>query len=223
MTVHSLSKCIILVCAGGMLAGCDSELPTPVEASSSHAHISTAAVDHAALNAALAELRRETARWHRLDLATSEDGGYVLAMGCIDERIVPGVAAADERGMGYHFANPALIFADPATGVPDLEVDLLTPELLVYAKHPVTGRMQLAGFDYFVPAGGIHGSPAEGGVPPMIAEIGVPFTWSPAHGGWMFHIWSWQHNPDGMFENFNSAVPMCDCELDELDFSCVAD
>ena len=98
MTVHSLSKCIILVCAGGMLAGCDGELPTPVEASSSHAHISTTAVDHAALNAALAELRRETARWHRLDLATSEDGGYVLAMGCIDERIVPGVAAADERG-----------------------------------------------------------------------------------------------------------------------------
>jgi hypothetical protein len=28
-------------------------------------------------------------------------------------------------------------------------------------------------------------------------------------GGWMFHIWLWENNPAGMFNNWNTAVPLC--------------
>lgn len=200
------SRILALVCAGGVLAGCDSAgAPSPVEASAGHSH-AAAPSNTAAISQELIKLRAATAEWHNEQKAA--DAGYDFMVGCIDERIL-GVPEGSARGMGYHLANGAII---------DDDIDLLNPELLVYGKDPANGKLRLAGFDYFVPASPTWPSPADGGSPPTL--LGLDFTWSEPHGGWMFHIWPWWHNPDGMFDNFNSAVPQCDCELAPGDFSC---
>ncbi len=39
--------------------------------------------------------------------------------------------------------------------------------------------------------------------------FGIPFTRNDGFGVWMFHIWVFQHNPAGIFANFNPKVPQC--------------
>ena len=147
----------------------------------------------------LNDLRRHSAPWHNPDQAA--EAGYTIEVGCSDER-TEGLSAEDARGMGYHTVN--LDFFDP-TGA----VHLLQPQTLVYALHASSGQFKLAGFDYFVPSA-IRG-PA--GPAPVIAELDMPLMWNDTHDGWIAHIWLWMHNPDGMFENFNPDVPLCECEI----------
>jgi hypothetical protein len=37
--------------------------------------------------------------------------------------------------------------------------------------------------------------------------------WNDAHDGWIAHIWLWQKNPDGIFDNFNPEIQLCECEI----------
>lgn len=39
----------------------------------------------------------------------------------------------------------------------------------------------------------------------------MPLMWNPVFQAWVIHIWPWWHNPDGIFENYNPTVPLCDC------------
>jgi hypothetical protein len=39
--------------------------------------------------------------------------------------------------------------------------------------------------------------------------FGDPYRWSEAFQGWMFHIYAWGHNPDGITTDFNPAVRLC--------------
>lgn len=149
----------------------------------------------------LDDLRRETAAWHDPEKVPDR---YSANLGCIDERVVAGVDPAEARGMGTHPFDPQAL---------DDQVDLLEPETLVYGRNPNSGKQKLAAFDYFIPASETWPAPEDGGEPPVMPELEMPFTWSPAHGGWMFHIWLWWHNPDGTFANFNPTVPTCECEL----------
>jgi hypothetical protein len=79
-------------------------------------------------------------------------------------------------------------------------------------------RTRLAAVEYFLPysakwparvdpafarAPTLHDFPSTSGLPD------VAFVDTPRFGGWMFHIWLWENNPAGMFENFNAAVPLC--------------
>jgi hypothetical protein len=194
---------LALVCA--LAVACDAEQPITVDAALGHNHSPAAAFahgssEHAAVNKAIAELRRATADWHNPGKA--EAAGYVAALGCIDERVM-GLSESDARGMGYHVLNPDRLFDGG-------EVNLFEPELIVYAENPANGKLQLAGFDYFVLGSDV--GPDE--PPPSL--LGVEFTWSPmaanSAGGWMLHTWPWWHNPDGMFENFNPTVPTCGCD-----------
>jgi hypothetical protein len=195
-----------VLCAAVVLTGCDSGQDSPVEAVSAHAHAAPHVADAALVAQALNDLRAATASWHN---EKQLPAGYDTPVGCIDERIM-GVSPGSARGMGYHLADLALM---------DDHIDLLQPEVLVYGKNPANGKLRLAGFDYFIPASEMYPSPGDGGTPPQI--LGMDYTWSEPHGGWMFHIWPWWHNPDGMFDNFNPAVPTCDCQLNPGDFSCM--
>lgn len=165
------------------------------------------------LAAQLAALREATAQYH-----SAHDGYPVLfiapplttANGCVSDMA--------HGGMGFHYARAV----DPATGAPggiaDRTLNYLDPELLVYA--PKNGNSvepggdpayaRLAAFDYFVPFA-VWDSLEP---PPTSADLGlaidpaIPFQKS-RFDGWMFHIWPWENNPDGMFANWNPAVPLC--------------
>ena len=76
----------------------------------------------------LAEVRRVTARFHDLDAAL--EAGYELGwVNGSGTRIITGCVAHPTAGaMGYHYFNEQLM--------DDLAVDLLEPEVLVYAPGP---------------------------------------------------------------------------------------
>lgn len=150
----------------------------------------------------LDELRARTAAWH--DPEKAIEAGYTFDVGCVDERAVEGVSPADARGMGRHLVNLGLEFDGG-------QVDLLNPEIALYARNE-GGELRLAALDYVVHEIDVP-SPDDGGVAPVMPELGMPFHWSPAHGVWMFHLWLWWPNPHGMFADWNPTVPLCDCEV----------
>jgi hypothetical protein len=210
MLPNSFLRYITLAGAGLLLIGCGADTPTGSERAGALERLPAfSSLSQSEIAQTLAELRQHTAPWH--NMAKAEEAGYTTMLGCIDERVVEGVNPEIARGMGYHPANLALF---------DDEVDLLNPETLVYGLQP-GGKLRLAAFDYFIPASETWPSPEDGGQPPSLSELGVPFTWSPVHNGWMFHIWAWWENPDGMFANFNPTMPVCECELDPQIGACL--
>lgn len=159
----------------------------------------------------LNELRALSAKWH--DPQKAIEDGYTFDVGCVDERAVEGVTAAEARGMGRHLVNLGLEFDGG-------HVDLMEPEIALYARSAESGELKLAGLDYVVHGSDVP-SPDAGGEPPVMPELEQPFHWSPAHGVWMFHIWLWWDNPDGIFADWNPTVPLCDCELSPESPFCV--
>lgn len=199
---HSLHLTVVF---GFLLTvACTGDTATPADVDAVLAPAAVSADQSSAQIArAVGELRAQSAAWH--NRAKAEDAGYTIDVGCSDER-TEGLSAATARGMGYHTLNLELL---------DDEAHLLEPELLVYSLEPASGKMKLAGFDYFIPAGFYPGpaSPDYPGEPPVLQGLGTPMAWNDAHDGWVAHAWPWLHNPDGMFENFNASVELCECEI----------
>jgi hypothetical protein len=141
------------------------------------------------INQQLSDLRSFVAQFHNFDRAVAY-GYSVAAPG-------PGVCISDpiRGGMGFHYtyANEDL--------VGDGKVELLKPEFLVYAPME-NGGVKFSALDYFVPY--TTWSQSE---PPSL--LGVPFVREDGFQAYVLHIWLFWHNPAGMFENYNPAVPLC--------------
>jgi hypothetical protein len=191
-----------LACMALFAGACAQDSPSTPEFARSHAHDAFAAsLSPSEIAQALKDLRARSAPWH--NEAKAEAAGYVVDVGCTDER-TEGLPASIARGMGYHTVNPDLI---------DDRSTLLDPELLVYSLNHASQKLELAGFDYFIPGAFYPGpdSPQYPGEPPILEGLGTPLLWNDAHDGWIGHVWPWRHNPDGMFQNFNPTVPLCTC------------
>lgn len=188
-----------------LVAGCGSEPPAPAVVDvAAHAHGQMGAMlPQATVAQVLQELRAKSAPWHSEKHA--DEAGYTMPVGCTDER-TEGLSAADARGMGYHTLKPSLI---------DAETHLLDPELLVYGRDKPGGPLKLAGFDYFIPGAFYPAptSPGYPGTPPILQGLGTPLMWNDAHNGWIAHIWLWKKNPDGIFDNFNPEILLCECQV----------
>lgn len=197
-----------------LLAGCTAD--APLEVDSHHAHgngVTLSSLSQASQARTLDALRRLSAPYH--DLAAAQALGYGLLTAAPLTAADGCVSSAAEGGMGYHYTR--------GDNLDDGVVSLLDPEFLVYApkqgpRSDGEARTRLAGFDYFLPYGGAWPGPDDPGFvraptlhdfPTMRDLPDVAFAPS-RFGGWMFHIWLWEHNPDGMFANWNPAVPLCD-------------
>lgn len=155
--------------------------------------------DHAAhadatLQDELAQVRRATARFHRVEeaLAAGYELGWVNGSGV---RIISGCVSNPTAGaMGYHYFNPELM-ADNA-------VDPLEPEVLVYESAP-DGGLKLVAVEWVVR--GPNTNPP--GVATAPSVLGMPMhILVPAVGFWLKHAWIWKHNPAGMFADWNPEV-----------------
>jgi len=162
---------------------------------------SAAAHDHAAhvagLESELAQVRRVTARFHRVEeaVAAGYELGWVNGSGM---RIITGcvtnVANPAAGAMGYHYFHPQLV-ADNA-------VDPLEPEALVYAPAP-NGGLKLAAVEWVVR--GPNTNPPGVSSPPSV--LGMPMhILVPAVGFYLKHAWVWMNNPAGMFADWNPEV-----------------
>jgi hypothetical protein len=141
----------------------------------------------------LARMRAGTAHYQRFDRAVAD--GFVDPSGELEC-----VAHPELGGMGIHFVN----FERYAT----LEIDPSRPEILLYEPRS-GGGMKLVGVEFAVNAEAWYA--AGNTAPPSVA--GVPYDPpNPAAGNplvqssYTLHVWTWQHNPEGMFRPFNPRV-----------------
>lgn len=133
----------------------------------------------------LAAVRAATAQFHRSEVA--EAAGYFDTAECVEHPVL--------GGMGYHFVNFGLL---------DLELNPTQPEILVYAPSP-SGKLKLVAVEYAVP---IEPWDAVYDYPPSV--LGQELHAAPHLGLYILHAWVWQHNPAGMFADWN---PNVSCEL----------
>jgi hypothetical protein len=166
-----------------ILVGCDSEpLASPSETEPQFAVGATAA-----LNQDLARVRAATARFHDVNTAIAE--GYAPVSECV---AIPGVG-----GMGFHYANMALIM--------DAGYSADAPEALLYEPRP-DGSLKLVAVEYVIVQDFWHGA-GNAGLPEF---HGRPFDITPAAGPnpatYTLHAWVWTPNRKGVLEPFNPAV-----------------
>jgi hypothetical protein len=173
-------------------------IPTVAFAGGDAAGEDAAVHDHAAHNAALqdelARVRRVTARFHDLDAAL--EAGYELGwVNGSGNRIITGCVAHPTAGaMGYHYFNKELM--------DDLAVDVLKPEVLVYASGP-NGQRKLVAVEWV--ARGPNSNPPGVSEPPSVLGMQMHIL-VPAVGFYLMHAWVWKPNPAGMFADFNPEV-----------------
>lgn len=140
----------------------------------------------------LGQVRRATAKYHRIEAAQADGYANPETGHC--------VAAPGLGGMGVHVVNPSLVF--------DGVLDSARPEVLLYAPA-AGGDLRLVGVEYLLPAAAWRGP----GAPNL---FGTPFDGPmPEHepnttgDHYDQHVWIWSHNPDGVFATWNPAIT-CD-------------
>jgi hypothetical protein len=134
----------------------------------------------------VAQVRGAVARYHTPDRAEAAGWGLVAGLDhCFDR---PGVG-----GMGVHYIDTDAL-ADPT-------LDPLRPEALVFVPGP-DGQLRLGAVEYIVPM------PLwEGDDPPVVLGRHL-HELEPVPGVhvWGLHLWLFQHNPDGLFADWNPQV-----------------
>jgi hypothetical protein len=133
----------------------------------------------------LAQLRAATARYHRTEVAMAD--GYNFVDGLDHCFFSPG-----EGGMGYHLINAGLL---------DTTVEALRPEALVYQPGP-NGQLKLGAVEYIVPAAAWDAE-GHGDLPQVLGQtlhLNAPL------GVYVLHAWIFDHNPAGIFEDWNPKV-----------------
>lgn len=140
---------------------------------------------HPASNAAggpeVAQLRRLVAPYHTVAKAIA--GGWTTDItGCLE---LPGVG-----GMGHHYAN-----LDYLT---DGQVQWDQPEILVFSPAPnARDGLKMVAVEYVFPAAASDPAPS---------VLGQQFHFNPAVPGYVLHVWVGDHNPSGLFEDWNPTV-----------------
>ena len=134
----------------------------------------------------VATIRAATAKYHDIDVALAD--GYVAVSDCVE---------SPDGAMGVHYMNPALAAAP---------IDLRHPAFLLYL--PGDDGMRLVGVEYFK-ADADQDLATDEDRPSLLGhDFDGPM---PGHGPgspvhYDLHVWTWAHNPDGMFAEFNPAL-----------------
>lgn len=195
MVVDSVPTQIALVAASLLafgLVGCE-EASSPVESSEVAFNRGASGNTPAAFNRQIAELRSETAQFHRFEEA--RDAGHDILV----THPVTGAECLEHEtlgGMGYHYLDLELF---------DGEVSVTSPEVVIYEPRP-NGELRMVGFEYIIPFTIL----SEESDPPVL--FGQEFKQNHTFGLWALHVWAWKNNPGGMFADWN---PKVSCEYSD--------
>jgi hypothetical protein len=137
------------------------------------------------MNRALATIRRATAKYHDLDVALAD--GFVLLHPC-EER-------PDEGPVGTVYVHMDRLL--------DGVIDPASPDALIYEPSR-NGRARLVGAEFAFPYA-LWNEPE----PPEF--LGHRFQPEDEFGVYALHVWTWRHNPEGMFAESNPNVS-CDAD-----------
>jgi hypothetical protein len=129
----------------------------------------------------LARVRDATADFH--DVAAAHAVGYPTAMPqCLENQ--------PHGGMGLHYMKRDLL---------DTSLDVEHPEILVYAPAK-DGKPKLVGVEYIVPYSAWD---REKQAPTI---FGQNLKRSDELKIWYLHVWAWEPNEKGLFDDWNPAV-----------------
>ncbi|HET7795526.1 MAG TPA: hypothetical protein VFL64_19220 [Rhizobacter sp.] len=144
------------------------------------------------LHKLLADVRKATAPFNEINAALAAN--YVkfpdLEGDC--------VAQPGQGGMGIHYLNASLL---------DAKLDPLRPEMLVYRKNQ-HGKHELVALEYVVFApvwDALHPQP-----PVLFGHpfhlVRTPNRYGTSMPLYELHVWLWEHNPNGLFNDWNPSV-----------------
>jgi hypothetical protein len=139
----------------------------------------------------IAEVRRATRKF--FDVHTAVDAGYAP----FADKDGLCVAQPGAGGMGIHYLNGGLV---------DAALDPLRPEALMYQPHK-SGKLELLGVEYIVFQDAWDAANPQ---PPVL--FGHPFHLVRAPNRYNvpafyeLHLWLWEHNGNGIFNDWNPAV-----------------
>jgi hypothetical protein len=138
----------------------------------------------------LARANLATAAYQDVEEAEADGWGSTLgpgegSLGCFED--------PERGGMGVHYLKGSLL---------DDELDVATPEALVYELDHEGAVVGLVGLEYIVPVDAWSGEE-----PPML--FGRPLHRHPTLPLWVLHAWVWKDNPSGVFADFNPRVRLC--------------
>ena len=201
---------LLLAALTFVLAGCNAGSPTQANHHGAHAGLQLQNLTRSYDAPALAGLARLTAPFHDVDSAKA--AGYTLFVAPPGTAPDGCISSAQDGGMGYHYGR--------LNNLGDDSVSLLDPEFLVYAPKKGASNdagARLAAFDYFIPYSPKWPGPTQAGFTraPTLRDFSTmrdlpDIAFAPSRfNGWMVHIWLWENNPDGLFANWNTSVPLC--------------
>ena len=173
-----LKRSFTLVAAVSLVAACAGD--SPVAPGAEAMTFARSASELAGSSAAIATIRRATARYHDLDAAF--DDGFVFLHGC--------ETRPDEGPAGELYVN----FDRLLDGV----IDPALPDALLYEPRD-NGPTKLIGVELAIPYPLWTGSE-----PPRF--MGAEFQREDEFGVYGLHVWAWSHNPEGMFAESNPTV-----------------
>jgi hypothetical protein len=184
MPITATRRILAAPLAALALAACDAppsagpaEPSRPVAAAASHGH---GPANGPEIQKWVAGLRSATAAFHQFETAVA--AGY-------DAQITPCMQQPGTGGMGYHYGKPALI---------DGTVEEFAPELLLFEPQK-NGKLRLVAVEYIVPF--TAWSAPE---PPVLH--GLTFHANQTFQVWALHVWTFEHNPAGMFTDWNPRI-----------------
>jgi hypothetical protein len=193
MYAHTLPLVVLAVLMN--TAPAERPIPAPKPATTATSPAAASAHEHGHGHVKLThKMRQQLEALHVLfakyrDLQTALQNGYEFVGPCVSDPVL--------GGMGDHYSRSANDDFGRGDGTHSVE----RPQYLVYAPQK-DGSRRLAALDYTVPYEKWNSNK-----PPEF--FGIPFTRNDGFGVWMFHIWVFQHNPAGIFANFNPKVPQC--------------
>jgi hypothetical protein len=166
----------------GAGACADMETPTSAVDDVEPRHTALPAEANAEVKRDLAALRQVTAPLHNFEKAAPA-GWDLQVTGCLEH---PSLG-----GMGFHYVNRDYYL--------DGEANVEEPEALLHAPRP-DGSLRLVAVEYLVPLNASEDAPR---------LFGREMKADEAQGDWLLHVWVWEHNPAGMFADWNPRVT-CD-------------
>ena len=156
------------------------EPANPSESTAAPALAAPASAD-LSVGSELGHLRAATAKYHKFEDA--KQAGYSV-------ELTPCMADAALGGMGFHYGKASAI---------DATVNTLEPEVLLFEPQK-NGKYKLVGVEFIVP---YTLRPRSGPAP---TAFGQTFKQNDVFQLWALHAWIWQHNPAGMFADWNPTV-----------------
>jgi hypothetical protein len=172
-----MKRTLSLLATLAFLGACSGE-PVPTDANTASLSKDVPSVTDPAVLRDIVALRQAMAPYHRFEVGTASDA--------FPDQFPPGCFTSAVGAMGYHYHNAHN----------DGVLDVTRPQLIIYEPEK-NGQRRLVAVEF------LSGAPESGPAPRL---FGQNFHFNSVFQVWVLHVWAFQENPRGIFEDWNPKV-----------------